>query len=278
MTANTLTAPIMRISRHRLSTDGRGVTTLVGLHGCPLTCRYCLNNRCHTPDGVWQNMTAQELYNKVCIDHIYFQSTGGGITFGGGEPALHSTFIHEFAQLNTHNWNITIESSLNVPTHHIELLTHVVDDYIIDIKSFNPNIYRLYTGMDIDLVLQNLQYLISNNKAPHITVRTPLIPGYNDTREVETTTQMLRDMGIEHFDAFTYHTDVAHRTQPDGKRGKSTCNVLKRIRSIIAEANNITYTPTPCTHTTCTTGNCPVCEQELAQLTQHIAAIKNPIL
>ena len=191
---------------------------------------------------------------------------------------MHSTFIHEFAQLNTHNWNITIESSLNVPTHHIELLTHVVNDYIVDIKSLNPNIYRLYTGMDIDLVLQNLQYLISNNKAPHITVRTPLIPGYNDTREVETTTQMLRDMGIEHFDAFTYHTDVAHRTQPDGKRGKSTCNVLKRIRSILAEANNITYTPTPCTHITCTTGNCPVCEQELAQLTQHIATIKNPIL
>lgn len=278
MTTTPLTAPIMRISRHRLSTDGRGVTTLVGLHGCPLTCRYCLNNQCHTPEGVWCYMTAQELYNEVVIDDIYFLSTGGGITFGGGEPALHSTFIKEFAQLNTHKWNITLESSLNVPTHHIEQLAQVVDDYIIDIKSLNPATYSLYTGKDIDLALHNLQYLIDINKAAHITVRTPIIPGYNDTAEVEATTQQLHKMGIEHFDALTYNTHVEHRPQPDGKSGKSTCNVLKRIRSIIAEANNIAYTPTPCTHTTCTTGNCPVCERELAQLSRQITATENPIL
>lgn len=278
MTTTPLTAPIMRISRHRLSTDGRGVTTLVGLHGCPLTCRYCLNNQCHTPEGVWCYMTAQELYNEVVIDDIYFLSTGGGITFGGGEPALHSTFIKEFAQLNTHKWNITLESSLNVPTHHIEQLAQVVDDYIIDIKSLNPATYSLYTGKDIDLALHNLQYLIDINKAAHITVRTPIIPGYNDTAEVEATTQQLREMGIEHFDALTYNTHVEHRPQPDGKSGKSTCNVLKRIRSIIAEANNIAYTPSPCTHTTCTTGNCPACEKELAHLTQLINKTENPIL
>jgi pyruvate formate lyase activating enzyme len=223
-------------------------------------------------------MTAQELYNEVVIDDIYFLSTGGGITFGGGEPALHSTFIKEFAQLNTHKWNITLESSLNVPTHHIEQLAQVVDDYIIDIKSLNPATYSLYTGKDIDLALHNLQYLIDINKAAHITVRTPIIPGYNDTAEVEATTQQLHKMGIEHFDALTYNTHVEHRPQPDGKSGKSTCNILKRIRSIIAEANNIAYTPTPCTHTTCTTGNCPVCERELAQLTQLINKTENPIL
>ena len=278
MTTTPLTAPIMRIGRHRLSTDGRGITTLVGLHGCPLSCHYCLNDRCHTPEGVWRYMTAQELYNEVVIDNIYFLSTGGGITFGGGEPALHSSFIKEFAQLNTHKWNITLESSLNVPTHHIEQLARVVDDYIIDIKSLNPATYRRYTGMDIDLAMHNLQYLIGIDKAPHITVRTPIIPGYNDVAEVEATTQQLREMGIEHFDAFTYHSDVARRPQPDGKSGKSTCNVLKRIRAIIAEANHIAYTPTPCTHTTCTTGNCPVCERELAQLTQQITATENPIL
>ena len=191
---------------------------------------------------------------------------------------MYSAFINEFAQRNTHRWNITIESSLNVPTHHIEQLAQVVDDYIIDIKSINPTTYRLYTGMDIDLAMHNLQYLIGINKAAHITVRTPIIPGYNDANEVETTIRQLRDIGIEHFDAFTYHTDVARRPQPDGKSGKSTCNVLKRIRTIIADANNIAYTPTPCTHTTCTTGNCPACEKELAQLTQLINTTKKPIL
>ena len=278
MTPHAHTAPIMGISHHRLSTDGRGVTTLVGLHGCPLHCYYCLNNKCHQPSGIWQTMSAQELYNAVCKDDIYYRTTGGGITFGGGEPALHSEFIKEFAQLNTLGWNITLETSLHVPAHHVEQLLPIVDDYIIDIKSLNPTTYHVYTGQPIEPVLNNLQYLIKHGKASHITVRTPIIPGYNDANEVETTIRQLRDMGIEHFDAFTYLTDVEHRRQPDGHRGKSTCNVLKRIRTIIAEANHINYTPAICNHATCATGNCPVCEQELAQLTQHIATKEHPIL
>ena len=35
--------PIFAISRHRIATDGKGVTTLVAMHGCPLSCRYCIN-------------------------------------------------------------------------------------------------------------------------------------------------------------------------------------------------------------------------------------------
>ena len=103
------TAPIMGISRHRLSSDGRGVTTLVGLHGCPLHCHYCLNDKCHEPAGIRHMMSAQKLYDTVCCDNIYFCATGGGITFGGGEPALHSDFIEEFARLNKQGWNITLE-------------------------------------------------------------------------------------------------------------------------------------------------------------------------
>ena len=274
----THTAPIMGISRHRLSSDGRGVTTLVGLHGCPLHCHYCLNDKCHEPAGIRYMMSAQKLYDTVYCDNIYFCATGGGITFGGGEPALHSDFIEEFARLNKQGWNITLETSLNVPAHHIAQLLPVVDDYIIDIKSLNPTIYRTYTGVSIEPLLSNLTHLIEQGKAPHITVRTPLIPGYNTTQDVEESTAKLRALGITRIDNFTYHTHPTQRTKPDGKQGKSTCNVLKKIRTIIADANHIAYTPTPCTHTSCTTGNCPMCEQELAWLTNRIATLQNPIL
>ena len=275
---NTIAAPIMGINRHRLSTDGRGVTTLVGLHGCPLRCCYCLNNNCHTPTGVWKQMTTQELYDVVIKDDIYFRSTGGGITFGGGEPALHSAFIEQFAQLNKHQWNITIESSLNVARHHIEQIANVVNNYIIDIKTLNPDTYRAYTGQDIEPVMNNLHYLISRGKSEKTTIRLPLIPCYNSESDIESDVNKLSKMGFVHFDFFTYHTNPNIRPNPDGKQGKSVCNVLKRIRSIIAEANHITYTPTPCPHTTCTVGNCPKCEQELLLLTQQIDATENAIL
>ena len=80
------TADIFAIIRHRIPTDGDGVTTLVGLKGCPLACKYCLNPQCGTAKS--ERLTADELYEKVRIDDLYFIATGGGITFGGGEPLL----------------------------------------------------------------------------------------------------------------------------------------------------------------------------------------------
>lgn len=85
--------PLIGICRHRLTTDGTGVTTLVAFHGCPLNCRYCLNSQCLRPDGVWQRLSVEEILQQVIIDNLYFQATGGGICFGGGEPLLRSDVI-----------------------------------------------------------------------------------------------------------------------------------------------------------------------------------------
>ena len=86
-------APIIGIERHRIGRDGDGVTTLVAFHGCPLKCRYCLNPQCHDRNRQWKEITPQQLLETVAIDNLYFLATGGGITFGGGEPAMRSEFI-----------------------------------------------------------------------------------------------------------------------------------------------------------------------------------------
>ena len=89
----------MRISRLRMGTDGQGVTTLVAFHDCPLRCKYCLNMQCLQADGVWKQMSVQEIQDEVMVDNLYFQATGGGVTFGGGEPLLRSREIAVFCQL-----------------------------------------------------------------------------------------------------------------------------------------------------------------------------------
>lgn len=70
-------APIIGIDRHRLTTDGKGVTTLVAFHGCPLHCKYCLNPQCLSPDGVLRTITPSELYSEIEIDDLYFVAIGG---------------------------------------------------------------------------------------------------------------------------------------------------------------------------------------------------------
>ena len=79
---------LIGLSRHRIGVDGAGVTTLVAFHGCPLRCKYCLNPKALSLNGVWKRYIPEELYNHVKQDDLYFCATGGGVTFGGGEPLI----------------------------------------------------------------------------------------------------------------------------------------------------------------------------------------------
>ena len=200
------TAPLIGISRHRLTTDGEGVTTLVAFHGCPLRCKYCLNPQSLHSEGIWKHYDCMQLYEEVRLDELYFLATHGGITFGGGEPCLQSDFIYEFRQLCGHEWQLSVESSLYVPQENIEKLLPVIDYYIIDIKDINNDIYQQYTGKENEKVLNNLHYLIEHGKNEQIIVRTPIIPVYNSESDVDNSIRLLKEMGITQFDRFTYKT------------------------------------------------------------------------
>ncbi len=201
---DTYRAPIISVARHRIVLDGEGVNTLVIFKGCPLRCRYCLN--AHTLSDAtkctWR--TAQELYDIVRTDNIYFLATGGGVTFGGGEPSLQSAFIAEFRKICGNFWRINIETSLNVPLTHIQALMPIIDRWFIDIKDMNSDIYQSYTGRDNTQVIENLQWLVAQGKADNIVVRVPRIPDFNTDNDVEQSIAMLRNLGLKNFDRFDY--------------------------------------------------------------------------
>lgn len=195
---------IIGIARHRLSTDGDGVTTLVAFHGCPLHCHYCLNPQSLGDGSRYGKYSPEELYAETRIDELYFMATNGGVTFGGGEPCLRPRFIREFRELCGSEWRLNLETSLNVPAANIESLLPVVNTLIIDIKDMNPDIYRRYTGESNDLVLDNLRLLAAAGRQHDCIVRIPLIPGYNTDSDREASRQALEALGFSRFDLFTY--------------------------------------------------------------------------
>ena len=199
-----ITAPLIAINRHRLTTDGEGVTTLVGFHGCPLHCEYCLNAQCLQADGVWCRLTPGELYSEVEIDDLYFVATGGGICFGGGEPLLRSDFIKAFAEIMNPEWKLTIETSLNVPLEHVKAIASLVQMWYVDIKDMNPDIYKAYGCKENRLVVSNLQWLAANGYADKVIIRLPLIPEYNTDENRQQSQQQLEKMGFTNFDKFNY--------------------------------------------------------------------------
>lgn len=199
-----MTAPVITCDRHRIATDGVGVTTLVCFHGCPLRCKYCINPFSFAPDTRRADMTAEQLYQKVKVDELYFLATGGGITFGGGEPLLYPEYLSEFRALCGKEWHLCAETSLNVPWEHVERAAKCIDVFYVDVKDTNSDIYRRYTGQENGQVLDNLEKLTEVVGPDRIVVRLPLIPEFNTESDRESSRILLMNMGLTQFDRFTY--------------------------------------------------------------------------
>lgn len=206
MANSELIGRMIGISRHRLAIDGEGVTTLVAFHGCPLRCKYCLNPHSLSKDTQCIERTVEELIDEVRIDQLYFLATGGGITFGGGEPLLNSAYIKEFCQQCPKEWRISIESSLNVPRKNVEDVLPFVREWIIDIKDMNPEIYKAYSGISNERVIDNLKWIASEHAdlLPCITIRLPHIPDHNTDDDRNRSQAFLETLGYTKFDRFEY--------------------------------------------------------------------------
>lgn len=196
--------PTAAVSRLRMATDGEGITTLVCAWGCPLRCAYCINKFTWDENAKIDRLTPQALYDTVKLDSLYFEATGGGVTFGGGEPLLYATFFPPFRTLCGSRWKLYVETSLCVPEKNVRIAAEVMDGFIVDIKDTDPLIYRSYTGMSGSTALENLRLLAALTDLQKIRVRLPLIPGYNTDENRDRSEAILREMGITNIERFDY--------------------------------------------------------------------------
>lgn len=195
--------PLLAVARLRMGTDGKGITTLVAGAGCPLSCRFCINRKllyAAKPEMV----SPRELYNRVKIDNLYFQATGGGITFGGGEALLHAAFISHFRQICPKEWRICAETSLCVPGDLLKMALSSVDEFIVDCKDLDESRFHAYTGGDGRQMSENLIYLLEKAGPGRVHIRVPLIPGYNTLNDRQDSIRILREMGFTRIEPFEY--------------------------------------------------------------------------
>ncbi len=204
----TLTFPLAFCDRLRMATDGVGVTTLVGAYGCPLRCRKCINPRTwqSRDDGrpPYVSVTPPMLYDRVKQDNLYYLATGGGVTFGGGEPLVHARFIEAFRAFCPAEWRLRAETCLHIDPELVPICARVIDEFFVDIKDMDPCRYTAYTGRDNARVKANLRTLLTLVGADRVVVRVPRIPGFNSDRDVACSVRELTAMGITRMDCFTY--------------------------------------------------------------------------
>lgn len=199
--------PVASISRHRLGIDGQGIRTLIVMQECPLRCKYCLNPSTWNGERKASEMTVQELFDKVNIDRLYMLATGGGITFGGGEPLLYPNLIKEMRALCDPKLSFVVETSFNVAWNNIEKVISSVDEFVVDIKTINAVKYMEYTGGNVNVVLSNLVNLVRIVGASKVVVRIPIIPEFTDENYQKVARNFLQTIGVRRFNLFQYRVE-----------------------------------------------------------------------
>ena len=201
-------APIVSINRLRIKTDGEGIRSLVFFYGCKLRCKYCINPHTWDLTKPPEFYTTESLLKEVKIDDIYFRCTNGGVTFGGGEPLLHSGFIKEFIEKAPSAWNYWVETSLAVEWGKVEAVAPFITKFVVDIKSLDRDVYKAYTGMSLDLARSNLIKLLAMVGSEKIIVRVPFIPNYMRKDQQLESVEKLKNLGAMNIEVFDYTTEI----------------------------------------------------------------------
>ena len=112
-------------------------------------------------------------------DEPFYKNSGGGITISGGEPFMQYDFIKELLKAcKEKGLDTGIETNLTTEKEKIESLLPYVDHWMCDLKTFDSELHKKWTGVTNDKILENIAYLSSKT---HLIVRTPVIPGVNDS-------------------------------------------------------------------------------------------------
>lgn len=151
-------------------------------------------------------MSVQEVIDEVLKDKPFYQTSGGGVTFSGGEPFVQHEFLLELAKLAKENeLNTAIETAGHIAWKFMEPVLPYLDLIYFDFKHPDTETHRKYTGVGNELICDNLKKITALNK--EIIVRIPLIPGFNsDEDALEKSACILKEIGVKTVEFLHYHT------------------------------------------------------------------------
>jgi len=159
--------------------DGPGIRFVVFMGGCPLRCQYCHNIDMVFGSG-WKEYSVDEVVEKIVKNKAYFDSSGGGVTFSGGEPLMQSVFLREcLRRCKEAGIHTTVDTSLFCSEKTMSELISYVDLWMVSLKHFDDEKHKLLTGVSNVSILRNLRFL--SEKGVRLWLRFVLLPSITDT-------------------------------------------------------------------------------------------------
>jgi pyruvate formate lyase activating enzyme len=127
-------------------------------------------------------MTADQVMARITKDVLFYDESGGGVTFSGGEPLMQADFLCDLldacGDLNIHR---TVDTTGYADAEVIARVARRTDLFLYDLKHMDSDRHRKYTGVSNRRILDNLKFLCAQSAG--IQIRMPVIPGFNDDKK-----------------------------------------------------------------------------------------------
>lgn len=236
--------------------DGPGIRTTVFFKGCNLKCSWCHNpesqsykkeimfykNKC-TECGRCNGLSVDnenficfndakeicgreygvdEVLKEVLKDKTYYETSGGGVTFSGGECMMQIDFLQECLKRCKENGiHTAVDTAGNVKWENFERILPYTDLFLYDIKAMDNKTHKKHTGVENILILENLGKLLKSEAS--VWVRVPVIPSVNDSEEeMLRIGEFLKENGYpEKVELLPYHAMGEHKYPALGKEEES---------------------------------------------------------
>lgn len=129
-----------------------------------------------------KNYTVDEILSEVLKDKTFYEASGGGVTFSGGECMLQIDFLEAILKACKRNGiHTAVDTAGHVPFTHFEQILPYTDLFLYDVKCYDSLTHKKYVGVGNELILENLKKLLE--RKAEVWIRIPVIPTVNDTEE-----------------------------------------------------------------------------------------------
>jgi pyruvate formate lyase activating enzyme len=177
-------------------------------------------------------ITSSDVMDIIRRDIPFYEESGGGVTFSGGEPLFQPDFLSELLELCHHDYiHTTLDTCGYAAREIIEQIAPQVDLFLYDLKIMDDRMHQRYTGVSNQIILENLSYL--SDLGSQIIVRIPIVPGINDDQEnIEWTAKYLSGLpNLLRIDILPFHNSGFGKYNGIGR---SLSNEILDLTKIVA--------------------------------------------
>ena len=154
---------------------------------------------------IGKKLTTEEVIKEIEKDLVFYEESGGGVTFSGGEPLKQSEFLESLLNgCREKKIHTAVDTCGYISWEILNKISPKVDLFLYDLKLMDIGKHKKYTGVSNEIILENLKKLSSIHN--NIFIRFPVIPGINDDyQNIKETGEFLSSLKIAQVNLLPYH-------------------------------------------------------------------------